>query len=171
MAEAHATDREWVRRPSGRVILINQRDEVLLFAAGASQIIAGDVRVWVLPGGGSEAGEEPVVTASRELYEETGLKVEPAQLQGPVGVSSGPWTFRGINYWSEDFFFLHRIDAWEVTTEGFSDLENEMFEEHRWWTLAELLATAETIFPTNLAPLVARILAGDVPAEPVELPW
>jgi 8-oxo-dGTP pyrophosphatase MutT (NUDIX family) len=171
MAEAHSGGRAWIRRPSGRVILINQLDQVLLFGAGASQIIAGDQRVWVLPGGGSEEGEDPAVTAARELYEETGLKVEPKQLQGPVGVSGGPWTFRGINYLSEDSFYFLRIAAWEVSTVGFSALEQELFEEHRWWSLAELASTSETVFPRELAPLVARLLAGDVPADPVELPW
>jgi len=171
MADSHTNDREWIRRPSGRVILINQRDEVLLFAAGASQIVEGDTRVWVLPGGGAEAGEAPAVTAARELYEETGLLVEPEQLQGPVGVSGGPWTFRGIDYLTEDSFFFLRIASWEVSTAGFSEIEHELFEEHRWWSLAELASTSETVFPRELAPLVARLLAGDVPADPVELPW
>lgn len=144
---------------------------MLLFEAGASQIVAGDHTVWVLPGGGAEEGEDVAATAARELSEETGLRVPAEELQGPVAVSRGPWTFRGINYWSEDYFFLYRVADWTVSTAGFSPLEQELFEGHRWWSLADLATTDAVVFPRGLAPLVARLLAGDIPLEPVELPW
>ncbi len=31
--------------------------------------------------------------------------------------------------------------------------------------------TTEIVFPRGLAPLLARLLAGDYPQQPVELPW
>jgi phosphatase NudJ len=36
---------------------------------------------WGLPGGGLKAGELPDVGATRELYEETGIKLKPKQLR------------------------------------------------------------------------------------------
>lgn len=39
-------------------------------------------RNWELPGGGSEPGEAPDQTATRELFEETGLRVELDRLTG-----------------------------------------------------------------------------------------
>jgi 8-oxo-dGTP diphosphatase len=36
---------------------------------------------WILPGGGLHVGEEAVTGAIREVREETGLRLEPAQLQ------------------------------------------------------------------------------------------
>ena len=37
--------------------------------------------MWSFPGGGSEKGEEPLQTAIREVYEETGLRVYPEDLK------------------------------------------------------------------------------------------
>jgi ADP-ribose pyrophosphatase YjhB (NUDIX family) len=35
----------------------------------------------------------------------------------------------------------------------------------------ELATTAETVVPYGLVPLLTGLLAGDRPAEPVQLPW
>lgn len=37
---------------------------------------------WVLPGGNAEASESPLETATREVFEETGLRVHPERLTG-----------------------------------------------------------------------------------------
>lgn len=39
-----------------------------------------DVPVWVLPGGGVEAGESPLEAAARETFEESGVRVTGVQL-------------------------------------------------------------------------------------------
>jgi 8-oxo-dGTP diphosphatase len=51
-----------------------------------------DLPVWVLPGGGIEAGESAAEAAVREAREETGLTVSPTRL---VGVYSRPRWRRG----------------------------------------------------------------------------
>jgi 8-oxo-dGTP diphosphatase len=65
--------------PEGRVLLVRH-------TYGA--------RNWELPGGGSQAGEDPRATAQRELLEETGLDIEPGPLTGvyyEVAHESGPF--------------------------------------------------------------------------------
>jgi 8-oxo-dGTP pyrophosphatase MutT (NUDIX family) len=42
---------------------------------------------------------------------------------------------------------------------------------YRWWTLTELVETTETVYPNQLAALVADLIAGRMPTRPVELPW
>jgi 8-oxo-dGTP pyrophosphatase MutT (NUDIX family) len=42
----------------------------------------GGVPEWVLPGGGTEHGEDPLDTVVREVEEETGYRVEPTALLG-----------------------------------------------------------------------------------------
>jgi ADP-ribose pyrophosphatase YjhB (NUDIX family) len=161
---------ERIVRPSGRVVLINREDRVLLFEGGAEQI-GEDRPVWVLPGGGAEDGEDVRDTAARELFEETGLQVEPTELIGPVAVSSGGWRFLDTHYWSEDAFFMHRIPEWEVRMDGWSDLEHNLVNEFRWWSLDELRNTEDIVFPWELPRLLELLLAGNIPSEPLVLAW
>ncbi len=60
-------------KPRARVMLIWQ-DEVLLVKNWLS---AGD---WSLPGGGIEHGEQPNEAAVREIAEELGVSIDPADL-------------------------------------------------------------------------------------------
>ena len=107
----------------------------------------------------------------RELYEETGLRVAAEQLRGPVALTRGAWNFQGVDYWSEEAFFFLRVSEWAVSAADLSPLEREQVTGHRWWSVDELASTAEIVFPRGLAPLLARLLAGDYPQQPVELPW
>ena len=58
----------------------------------------------------------------------------------------------------EQFFVAH-VPAFEPTTEGWTELERRSLAGLRWWTLDELRATTETVFPPNLADLVADLVA------------
>ncbi|PVC70500.1 NUDIX hydrolase [Streptomyces sp. CS081A] len=74
-------------------------DEILL-----ARWVAGDgSRLWTLPGGGMDHGEEPVRTVVREVEEETGYAAEPVALLGIDSVRrswlrrfAGPGDFQGL---------------------------------------------------------------------------
>jgi hypothetical protein len=54
------------------------------------------------------------------------------------------------------------VAAFEVSTAGFDQLERDTVDGHRWWTLAELQATGERIYPPDLPVLLGSLLAGTV---------
>ena len=54
--------------PGTRAVLINSRNEILLEERA-------DFKLWGLPGGGADPGEDIVQTIQREVLEETGLKI------------------------------------------------------------------------------------------------
>ena len=66
--------------PATAAIIRDEQGRVLL-------IRRGDGRGWSLPGGIMEPGERIAETVVREVWEETGLEVEPVRL---VGVYSDP---------------------------------------------------------------------------------
>lgn len=61
--------------PAVGAIIFNDAGEVLLQ-------LRSDNHLWALPGGAMEPGEEPAESVIREVYEETGLKVEPVRISG-----------------------------------------------------------------------------------------
>lgn len=61
----------------------SQRTRVIVVHAGKVLVLRGWLgnNKWILPGGGLHRGEEPIVGALRELYEETGIALAPGQLK------------------------------------------------------------------------------------------
>ena len=68
-------------------------------------------------------------------------------LQGPIFERDTDTEIDGTRYFQHEVFFLARVDAHEVDTAGFTDLELVSIIEHRWWTRDELAATTERISP------------------------
>jgi 8-oxo-dGTP pyrophosphatase MutT (NUDIX family) len=157
-------------RRSGRVLLIDSADRLLLMRFPVSLTDREAGWVWLTPGGGVEAGERSEQAASRELAEEIGLQVDAAALR-PIAHTGGhaDLGWAAGHFW--DDFFLYRVDRHEVDTSGMTALELGAHGGHRWWSLEELLATPEVVYPLGLTGLLAAVLAGDVPVEPVSLPW
>ena len=158
-------------RRSSRLILLDEDRRVLLFRIEDATVFRPDepslVSYWITPGGGLEAGESYAAAARRELWEETGM----------TGIEPGPWVavcepvlnWGGDLVQAHDRFYLARIGATAVTLENLSIAERDVFREHRWWNVEELHASGERIVPPGLVDLLGRIVAGDVPPQPVRL--
>jgi 8-oxo-dGTP pyrophosphatase MutT (NUDIX family) len=156
-----------VKRRCGRVIAIDRDGRVLLLAGQHE-----GRRIWITPGGGCWPDEDDVTTACREFFEETGMRLEPPSLGHVVATTTGEWTApEGTLYATRDAYFAVRVEAFTPVTDGHEPLERDWIEEFRWWSLAELEATHETVWPLGLAPLIRRLVANDWPAEPIALPW
>ncbi|MEN3362188.1 MAG: hypothetical protein V7637_6170 [Mycobacteriales bacterium] len=153
------------------MLLVDGADRLLLFETLSDSDAPELGTCWVAPGGGVRDGEPLAVAAARELREETGLVVRPESLGGVVAVTSGPAEFRWGGGMFRDDFFFYRVDEHRVDSSQWEELEKNCIVRHHWWTVADLAASTETIYPMELAPLLADLLAGWLPADPVELPW
>ena len=142
------------QRLAARVFLVNDAGCILLVRFVFPQS-AGALHFWATPGAGVEAGEITLQAAQRELREELGIA--PA-LTGPVHDASG--TFEYEDEWvdNRDVFYLARWSGPTPRLVGVTDLERDAMREVRWWTLDELRGTAETVYPTGLADVLARLL-------------
>ncbi|HEY5151805.1 MAG TPA: NUDIX domain-containing protein [Mycobacterium sp.] len=148
------------RRTSARVILLDDDGAVLLFCGSDPAITDGNApRWWFTVGGQAHPGERLVDTAVREIAEETGLHVEPAQMVGPVWRRDSVIDFNGTVIQSQEFYFVHRTSRFEPTTGGRTALELRYIHGHRWCNSAaieKLAAGGETVYPLQLGELLAE---------------
>jgi 8-oxo-dGTP pyrophosphatase MutT (NUDIX family) len=148
---------EPIARRAARVLLIDSAARVLLMRG--FDPANPTLRYWFTVGGGLDPGETPTEGAARELYEETGLRVPPADLGEPVWHDVAEFPFDGRRYRQEQDFFLFRVDSWVVDDANFDDIERRSVDAHRWWSVEELLSTSEHFYPAQLPDLLTRLLA------------
>jgi 8-oxo-dGTP pyrophosphatase MutT (NUDIX family) len=143
-----------ITRVAARVILIDAEERVLLFRGGDPWQPAAGLW-WITPGGGVEPGESLEQAARREVREETGY-----QLDGDLGpivlTRTARFWFEGLEYEQHESFFRVRVEQADVDYSGWTETERRTVQTHHWWTVAELTATTETVYPEALLELVNR---------------
>jgi 8-oxo-dGTP pyrophosphatase MutT (NUDIX family) len=158
-------------RDTARALVFDPADRLLLIAYEASRDVdparPGLRRFWFTPGGGVEPGETHEVAVVRELGEEIGVANAP---RGPwVARREAPITLFRRQCIARERYFLVRLPSDAIDTADLAATENDPILDVRWWPLDELAASGEILEPAGLLPLARRILAGDIPAEPVAL--
>jgi 8-oxo-dGTP pyrophosphatase MutT (NUDIX family) len=149
-------------RPTARVVVLDPDGRVLLLGARLTDpaVPPREVLFWYTPGGGVEDGESLREAAVRELVEEIGLVVAPADLEGPVWLRRHVGAFAGMDIDSRETFFVLRDVVHEVDPSGRTELELLGEEPHRWWNLDELATAAESFAPQDLADRLPELLGG-----------
>ena len=145
-----------VNRRAARVILFDEQDRILLFR-GIDSTEPDATPWWFTPGGGLEAGETAREAARREVFEETGVALD--SMSGPVYEQHLDFTFEGEPLHQFEQFFVAHVHGVVLHSDGWTDLEKRTMLESRWWSLAELGSTTETIYPAVLGDLVQSQLS------------
>jgi 8-oxo-dGTP pyrophosphatase MutT (NUDIX family) len=138
-------------RRTARVLVTDSQEQCLLFRFAHP----GWQPFWLTPGGECEPDETYGAAAQRELFEETGIEAKPDQLS---------WQFEydyttpdGVDAHAVEHWFRHRASCQIIDTTYHTELEKQSMQQHRWFTLAELDDWPETIYPVNLAALIAGL--------------
>ncbi|MGO8876347.1 MAG: NUDIX hydrolase [Acidimicrobiales bacterium] len=143
---------------TGARVIVKDRDGSVLLFRGLDPAVP-DVQFWFTPGGGLDAAETFVEAAARELREEAGFEL---LVPGPVvREDEVEFAFEGVTYRQRQRFFAVQVPIVGAGTDlddrGWTDDERRSVTGYRWWTLDELEATTESVYPTDLAALVRRI--------------
>ncbi|HEU5103015.1 MAG TPA: NUDIX domain-containing protein [Roseiflexaceae bacterium] len=159
-------------RQTARLLVIDDQQRVLLFHIHDERPLHEaypDMSVyWITPGGGIEEHETVEQAALRELWEETGIQA------GTIGPCV--WRYERILHLSKETllqqerFFLVRVPNSDVSMLQMLPYEQETHRAYRWWSQHELAQSQEIFLPPGLPRLLAPLLGGDIPAEPLQLP-
>ena len=151
-------------RASARVVLVDERDRVLLvrFIDDGAIVVDGqspDATYWATIGGGVEPGESLAEAAHREVFEETGI--DSFTLGPRVHLRRLPLTLRDEPIVAVEHYFAGWVASADANLDHLDPLEHGVLVEHRWWSHEELAdpARTETIYPRSIARLAADAIA------------
>ena len=154
-------------RLTARVLLFDGQGRVLLMT-GRLPGRPAHTAAWFTVGGGFEPGETLAQAALREIAEETGF----------TEVELGPevWRREGLGVLAsgeavlfKESYVVARCLGGEPSRLGWEAHENDLVDDIRWWSLAEIAATSERIYPERFCELVGRVAAGEYPEPPLEI--
>ena len=147
MNDAPVSERR-IRR-AARILLMDEHDRLLLI-----RFVAADrPPFWCGVGGECDPGEDFPAAAARELFEETGLRVETC---GPevARCADDFTTLAGEPVTADERFFRVSTQNFTPDTSGHTQTEREMIKEFRWFTRADLANWHEPVFPVNILDLL-----------------
>ena len=153
-------------RNAARVVLVADGRVLLQHGFDPGRSEAGTW--WITPGGGVNEGESVEDAAVREVLEETGLHLSPEQLGPVMATRVAYFDFDGRRFRQSESFFAVHVETFTPEHHGWDEVEQRALLDHRWWSVAELRATDETVYPGELADVVQAVIDGTL-SRPIRL--
>jgi 8-oxo-dGTP pyrophosphatase MutT (NUDIX family) len=156
-----------IERQAARVLLV--ADGRVLLQQGFDPAKPDGGTWWITPGGGLSDGESIEGGAVREVFEETALRLSPAQLGPVIATRVAYFEFERRHFRQSESFFAVSVERFTPEHHGWDEVEQRALLDHQWWSVDELRTTEENVYPRELAELVQAVLDGTI-EEPMRLP-
>ena len=137
-------------RRAARLILLDSTGRILLFRHARRN---GET-FWAPPGGGLETGETFELAALREASEELGLVYCSVKF---LWENNTEFVYIDRPVCQREQYFLIEGPLSGLLFNVRSTHEREGIVETKWWTIGDLEATKEPVFPEDLAPQLKAI--------------
>lgn len=146
-------------RPSARLLVLDEQNCVLLFKFVFKDGVLAGKDFWATPGGAVNAGETFEEAAKRELFEETGIRIDSvdthiAERQFVLTMPDGEHVA------AHEKFFVIRTKNPKLINDHQTDEESQVMADYKWWHIEDLRATSETVFPEDLADILIETAKG-----------
>ena len=117
-------------------------------------------RFWLTIGGGAERGETLAEAGAREMREEAGIDVDPADLGEPLGTTVVDYSLLALLPVTQyQTYFAVAVDDAEVSFAHQSLIERLTIERHEWLSAEELERRPERIVDGELPRLIRAAVA------------
>ncbi len=134
-----APGRQAIRRRTARVLPVDAEGRVLLLHGWDPH--HPERPFWFTIGGAAEDGESLPEAAARELYEETRITVDPADLGEPIAEQVIEFSWGGHHIVQDQVFFAVLVTSPEVSLDGLDEWEQATTDKYGWLAASELDVT------------------------------
>ena len=69
----------------------------------------------------------------------------------------------------KESYIIARCRGGEPTRDGWEPYERDLIDDIRWWSLDEIAATSDRIWPERFCELIGGVARGEHPAQPLEI--
>ena len=160
-------------RSSIKVILLNDKDELLLMCADDPNTTAADGtylgKFWFTVGGQIELNETIEETAYREIYEETSIKKDEIDLGPIVWFGEFDLILNGVLTRLKQRFIVAKTKQINAYLKNPTPWEKKVVKELSWFSIDDIKNSKEIIYPALLSTYLPDIISGNYPKEPIEI--
>ena len=147
-----------IRRQTARVLPVDAEGRALLLHGWDPH--HPERPFWFTIGGAADPGESMRDAAVRELYEETRISVDPAQLGEPIAQNTIEFSWGGHHIVQDQVFYAVLVESAEVSLDGLDLWERATTDTYGWLTAEDLEADghpADSGIPDLIRAAVASV--------------